>query len=242
MEQHSVPTPSTIHKPRVVVGKKPVGTATGAASAPAAKPVQGRLFQHPVLELLTRSSPALIWGMYVPILGFALYWALVRQQIAPLTVLGLFLAGAFIWTAAEYLLHRYVFHWVGESEAAKRFHYIAHGYHHDYPRDHDHLFMPPLPSIILSASFMGLFWLPLQGLVLPFWVGFVLGYLSYASMHYAMHTVPNPPKLLRPLWRHHQLHHHKTPDAAFGVSSAMWDYVFRTMPAQVKTKPGRQDS
>lgn len=204
------------------------------SAKPAGK--KGQLFENPILERLTYSSPGLILGIYVPLITFVIAYSGVVLGISWGVVAGLFFTGIAVWTLAEYLLHRYVFHWVNESPAVQRFHYIAHGFHHDYPRDTDHLFMPPVPSLILSSAFFGLFWLVLGTLALPFWSGYIVGYLGYASMHYAMHTVNVPPKFLRGLWRNHQLHHHKAPDRGFGVSSPLWDHVFGTVPDSPKVQ------
>jgi sterol desaturase/sphingolipid hydroxylase (fatty acid hydroxylase superfamily) len=47
------------------------------------------------------------------------------------------------------------------------------------------------------------------------------------------------------LWIHHALHHYQQPDAAYGVSSPLWDFFFKTMPEKrgfnVKTKTGYID-
>jgi dihydroceramide fatty acyl 2-hydroxylase len=34
------------------------------------------------------------------------------------------------------------------------------------------------------------------------------------------------------LKRYHMMHHFKTPQARYGVSSPVWDVVFRTKPAE----------
>jgi sterol desaturase/sphingolipid hydroxylase (fatty acid hydroxylase superfamily) len=39
---------------------------------------------------------------------------------------------------------------------------------------------------------------------------------------------------LKYLKRYHMAHHYKAPDALYGVSSPMWDVVFRTGEAQVR--------
>jgi sterol desaturase/sphingolipid hydroxylase (fatty acid hydroxylase superfamily) len=145
-------------------------------------------------------------------------------------VAGIFVAAIFAWTLAEYLLHRFVFHYVDERPWVQRFHYLVHGVHHEYPSDPHHLFMPPVPSLILASLFGGLFYLLMGRYGVPFLAGFIVGYLMYSTMHYLMHRVKNPPAFLRGLWRHHHLHHFKSPDKAFGVSSPLWDWVFGTMP------------
>jgi sterol desaturase/sphingolipid hydroxylase (fatty acid hydroxylase superfamily) len=57
----------------------------------------------------------------------------------------------------------------------------------------------------------------------------MLGYLLYASMHYAIHAWNPPFKWMKPLWRNHHLHHYKDEQKGFGVSSTFWDHVFGTM-------------
>lgn len=188
------------------------------------------MFDNPVLEFLTKSSPYLIWGLYLPLISLSAYWGLVVHRLPVLAMAGIFLSALFFWTFAEYILHRYVFHWVNENKWVQKFHHLAHGYHHEYPRDSEHLFMPVLPSIVLASTFFGLFWLAFGVYAYAFFPGFVVGYLAYATMHFAMHTVNQPIKPLRAIWRHHHLHHFKTYDRAYGVSTTIWDHVFGTMP------------
>lgn len=64
--------------------------------------------------------------------------------------------------------------------------------------------------------------------VFVFFPGFILGYLFYASMHYAIHAWPSPFKWLKPIWRNHHLHHYKNDEKGFGVSTHFWDKVFGT--------------
>jgi len=63
---------------------------------------------------------------------------------------------------------------------------------------------------------------------LAFFPGFILGYLMYASMHYAIHAWHPPFKWMKPIWRNHHLHHYKDEERGFGVSSHVWDKVFGT--------------
>src|SRR5215210_2137779 len=112
---------------------------------------QAQLFSNPFLEMLTKTNPLVIWGIYAPVLiGFPYYAASVLDFSVSKTAL-LFLGGILFWTFFEYLMHRFAFHWVAESERAQKFIYIMHGNHHHYPRDRERLFMPPVPSIIISS-------------------------------------------------------------------------------------------
>ncbi|MGQ9864610.1 MAG: sterol desaturase family protein [Bacteroidia bacterium] len=189
-----------------------------------------RLFENPILEALTYSSPYVIWGMYLPTIVGLVYYSVVHLQVEVGTVVGLYIAAMLSWSLAEYLLHRYVFHWADERPWVQKLVYYMHGVHHEYPSDAHHLFMPPLPSLVFALFFGLLFYGILGKYGFVFLAGFINGYLIYSTMHYLMHRVKNPPKPLRALWRYHHLHHFKTPDKAFGVSSSLWDWVFGTLP------------
>lgn len=142
---------------------------------------------------------------------------------------GLLTAGLLFWTLFEYVMHRYVFHLVVESTLGKRLAHTVHGVHHEYPRDRSRLFMPLVPRVLISGLVFGLMYLVMGWQALAFFPCFLLGHLVYASMHYAIHEYA-PPKLLKALWRNHHLHHYKTPDKGFGVSTVLWDVVFGTVP------------
>jgi sterol desaturase/sphingolipid hydroxylase (fatty acid hydroxylase superfamily) len=89
--------------------------------------------------------------------------------------------------------------------------------------------MPPLPSLLISSTLFGLMYWPLGNQVFMFFPGFILGYLMYGTMHYAIHAWNPPFKWMKPLWRNHHLHHYKNEHQGFGVSSTLWDLVFGTM-------------
>jgi 4-hydroxysphinganine ceramide fatty acyl 2-hydroxylase len=144
--------------------------------------------------------------------------------------ISLFVLGVFVWTLTEYLLHRFVFHYQPTSEFGKRIHFMTHGVHHDYPSDSKRLVMVPSVSIPLAALFYGLFLL-ISGpfYVLPFFAGFIFGYICYDEIHYATHHAPLKGGVGLWLKHHHVLHHYRNPDRGYGVSSPLWDYVFGTM-------------
>jgi sterol desaturase/sphingolipid hydroxylase (fatty acid hydroxylase superfamily) len=190
---------------------------------------QARLFRNPFLELLTKTHPLVIWGMYIPILSYLMYLAAVRFDYSTSRIILTFLGGMFFWTFFEYIAHRFIFHWEAKSERAKKFVYILHGNHHHYPRDRQRLFMPPVPSLIISSTLFGLMYLVMGTNVFMFFPGFVFGYLMYGTMHYAIHAWNPPFKWMKPLWRNHHLHHYKNEHQGFGVSSTIWDHVFGTM-------------
>ena len=195
---------------------------------------QAQLFKNQYLEYMTKTHPLVIWGMYMPIVLFMLYYSYHILNV-PLENTGmLFLGGMFFWTFFEYIMHRFIFHFLAESERAVKVIYIIHGNHHEYPRDRERLFMPPVPSLILASLIFSImyFIVALMGFrenVFAFFPGFILGYLIYGSMHYAIHAWNPPYKWMKPLWRNHHLHHYKNERQGFGVSTTLWDRLFGTM-------------
>lgn len=188
-----------------------------------------RLFQNNFLEALTKAHPLLIWGMYLPVIIYLIYYSYAKLEYTSMKIILLFLGGIFFWSFFEYLAHRFLFHWETKNETGKKIVYTFHGNHHYYPRDTTRLFMPPLPSIIISGSLFGLMYLPMGQYSFMFFSGFLLGYLLYGSMHYAIHAWNPPFKWMKPHWRNHHLHHYKNEHMGFGVSSTLWDHVFGTM-------------
>lgn len=190
---------------------------------------QAQLFRNHFLELLTKSHPLVIWGMYLPIILFFLYYSCTYFGFTSTRVGFTFLGGIFFWTFFEYIAHRFLFHLVSDRERIKKFSYILHGNHHHYPRDRNRLFMPPVPSLILSSSIFLMMYFFMGENVFMFFPGFALGYLLYGTLHYAIHAWRTPFKWMKPLWRNHHLHHYKNDNHGFGVSSTLWDHVFGTM-------------
>lgn len=207
--------------------EKPVNKGNGNA--------KGVMFKSPALEIFTKTSPVLTLSTYVPIMiGLLVFGNHVLHLSVSQTIIW-YLSGFFSWTLIEYFMHRYLFHFVDEREWTKRFHYLIHGIHHDYPRDEERLFMPPLPGLIYISVFLSIWWLLFGKHALYFMPGLMNGYLLYSFTHWSIHKF-QPPKLLAPLWKHHNLHHYRYPEKAFGVSSMLWDYVFGTMPPKEQSR------
>jgi len=190
---------------------------------------QGRLFQSEYMEMMTKTHPVVIYSMYFPVIAFMMYYGHTYHNLSVGKIILVFALGIFSWSLFEYIMHRFVFHLASENPRVQKVVYTMHGVHHEYPRDRERLFMPPIPSIILASLFFLLFYVLMGWNVLAFFPGFLFGYLMYGSMHYAIHAF-KPPKLLKALWRNHHLHHYKYPELGFGVSSVLWDHVFRTIP------------
>lgn len=195
---------------------------------------QAVIFRNPILESLTKTNLVqniLVYGLVILCL---VYYALALKNIPLGIFLGLFVFALFFWTFTEYMLHRFLFHWISENKLVERFHFIMHGSHHLYPRDTERLLMPPVPGLIMASLLFMIFYavFSILGYGLYTWAffpGFFLGYLLYSFLHRATHVI-KPPRRFKYLWKHHSLHHYKYPDKAFGVSNTLWDHVFGTMP------------
>lgn len=197
-----------------------------------------RLFKSNFLEFFTHVSPITVVIIWTPVIAWLLYRSLqdLKPAQTPAYIPLCILSGMFLWTFAEYTLHRFVFHFHPRSTGLKRVVFMFHGIHHAQPQCKTRLVMPPAVSIPMAFVFYGLFygvvgaWLSSPQWVDPLLMGFMTGYLIYDLIHYATHHFPMRWGFLRFLKRHHMQHHYKTPDRRFGVSSPLWDKVFGTLP------------
>ncbi|MEO6837687.1 MAG: sterol desaturase family protein [Ginsengibacter sp.] len=189
---------------------------------------QAQLFKNQYLEYLTKTNPLVIWGMYLPAIILLPYYSFRHLDYSFLSISLLFIFGIFFWTFFEYLMHRFIFHWASDSARAQRIIYLLHGNHHEFPRDKQRLFMPPVPSLIIASIIFLFMYAFMRENSMVFFPGFMLGYLVYGSMHYAIHAWNPPFKWMKPVWRNHHLHHYKSDAKGFGVSTHIWDVIFKT--------------
>jgi sterol desaturase/sphingolipid hydroxylase (fatty acid hydroxylase superfamily) len=195
-----------------------------------------RLFKSDFLEFFTHISPVTIIVVWLPIIVLLMGYAVANYHAAgfPAFIPACFFAGLFIWTLAEYMGHRFLFHHKPTSSTQERILFLFHGIHHAQPQVKTRLVLPLAVSMPGMAVFFGLFSLTL-GVVLnvPQWVapvmsGFLAGYLAYDLIHYATHHFPMRSGYAKFLKRYHMQHHYKDPNTRYGVSSPAWDWVFRT--------------
>ncbi|WP_258103225.1 sterol desaturase family protein [Marinoscillum sp. MHG1-6] len=188
------------------------------------------LFNNPLLEKLTRTHIAIPLIIFSVISASLIYFGIDYGYISALNAPLLFVGGLLTFTLVEYIMHRFVFHLTPHTPKQEKFAYTVHGVHHDYPKDKDRLAMPPPLSLLLAAGFFFLFRLIMGDFVFGFLPGFLMGYASYLWVHYMVHAFKPPKNFFKVLWVHHGIHHYKDENNAFGVSSPLWDYIFRTMP------------
>ena len=163
-----------------------------------------------------------VYGAAVAALAAVLLVAAPREQ--GWQIVALVLLGLASWTAIEYALHRFVLHGL---QPFSRW----HAEHHQRPQAL--ICAPTLVSasliaalIFLPALLMGGVW---RGCALT--LGVLTGYLAYAITHHATHHWRSDNAWLQRRKRCHALHHHAALEpGGYGVTSAFWDHVFRSIP------------
>jgi len=188
-----------------------------------------RMFKSDLLEALSKVHFTVPLYIFVPVIGYCIY-RYTQTGLSILLFVELFALGLFVWTLTEYIMHRFVFHYEpADKPWAQRIHFIFHGVHHDYPSDAKRLVLPPSVSIPLATGFYFLF-----NAILPtnyiwgFFPAFILGYLFYDISHYAIHHFNFKGAIWKKIKQHHMLHHYQDPAKGYGVSSPLWDKIFRS--------------
>lgn len=187
-----------------------------------------RMFESDFMEFFSRVHPVIPLALYLPVVGYMFYVSLWQRHLSFVAVAALFLLGVLLWTLIEYLIHRYIFHYQPRTRWGKQLHFVIHGVHHDYPNDARRLVMPPVISIPLAFLFFGLFFLIFGSLAPAVFAGLVFGYLCYDMLHYATHHLAMKRGVWLWLKQYHLRHHFKDDHVGYGISSPLWDYIFRT--------------
>jgi sterol desaturase/sphingolipid hydroxylase (fatty acid hydroxylase superfamily) len=191
------------------------------------RPGESRMFDEAVIERLTVAHPRWPLMLYIPfsLVLLALGW---QQGLAPTTMAGWYAAGLLIWSLVEYVMHRFSFHHTPTTDRQVAFAYLVHGVHHAYPDDSRRWVMPIVVTLPVGAVLLGVFALALGTLAPPAFAGFTHGYLIYDTLHYTIHRGAMKGRIGQYLRKYHYQHHYATPDSRYGVSSPLWDIIFRT--------------
>lgn len=197
---------------------------------------QARMFRADWMEAFSKVHPIVPALVFVPVVLLFLHRAVTvgdRTLLLP----GLAL-GAVLWTLVEYTLHRVFFHITPRGPISQLIYFNLHGVHHQYPDDDRRLVMVPAVSLPLAWLFHTLFVAVLPGgLVDAAFAALVAGYLVYDYSHWAVHHVriPSAPwlgpwaRVLSAQRKRHMKHHFGDPTRGFGVSTGLWDHIFRTV-------------
>ncbi|XP_026330467.1 dihydroceramide fatty acyl 2-hydroxylase FAH2 [Hyposmocoma kahamanoa] len=189
-----------------------------------------RLFKNPILESLTYTPWYLVPMFWIPIilyLGFVQFLEHVccgdsctSKSLTITQYLFHVALGVVIWTALEYSLHRWVFHLdPGASVTMIKIHFLIHGMHHKSCSSKDRNWSTPSSCAIFVQPRAAL----------------CRCYLTYDMIHYYVHHgSPKDGTYLYAMKRYHSNHHFVNYDKAYGISSKIWDHVFKTV-VQVRT-------
>lgn len=176
---------------------------------------------------------------------FAFYGLFVGSMTASLPMLGpreqwtamaiLTTSGLIGWSLIEYLMHRFILHGL---EPFKTWHLQ----HHARPTA-----LISSPTVLSAALIAALVFAPAWAFstawkAAALTLGVVAGYLAYALCHHGTHHWRANRRWFkeRKLW--HALHHRGTgPGQCYGVTSTLWDRVFRTIPRYPPTTPRRKE-
>jgi len=137
-----------------------------------------------------------------------------------------------MWSLLEYGLHRFVFHIRFEvrNQKLKEIVNASHLSHHAAPRDPRKLLVRTSYGLAVSGLLFALLYIAsgsvysTVGLLAGIWGGF----LYYESVHYRVHLTSSASGLLAWQRRAHFYHHFTNNERCFGVTSRLWDHVFRT--------------
>ena len=191
------------------------------------QPGHGPMFDRGLLERLSCAHPRWLVALYGS-LSLVLLWQGWAAGLSTSSMALRYLGGLLVWTLVEYIAHRVSFHHPPTTTRQVAYGYLVHGVHHAYPDDSRRWVMPLTVTIPIAAALVALVWLSAGATGFPALAGFLHGYLTYDLLHYFIHRGRMPTRLGRYLRQYHMQHHYAAPDRHFGVSSPLWDVVFRT--------------
>jgi hypothetical protein len=189
------------------------------------RPGGAPLLDPAMLDRLSFAHPRWITAAYLPAGAFFLWHS---RTLGFTAAAAGYLGGLLFWTLLEYVAHRVTFHHAPTTKWQVALGYLLHGVHHAYPDDSRRWVMPLTVTVPIASLLYIVFDATLGSLASPAFGGFLHGYLTYDLLHYFIHRGRLPGKLGRFLRQYHLAHHYASPDRHFGVSSPLWDFVFRT--------------
>ena len=196
-----------------------------------------RLFKNPALEWVSHIHPLTPLAVWGPVAAWFIWRGFSLNGLSVFAVLGVGALALLAWSLAEYVLHRFVFHFHPEGELQERLQFIMHGIHHADPVDPTRLVMTPTVALILALIFYPIF----RALLGPVWINpffgfFIVGYLCYDYTHYAVHHFTPRTRFGKALKQSHMIHHYVNHNLRWGVSSPLWDWVFGTLSEPMPVK------
>jgi sterol desaturase/sphingolipid hydroxylase (fatty acid hydroxylase superfamily) len=142
-----------------------------------------------------------------------------------ISLLAPLIAGILTWSFSEYILHRFLGHACKGRNRFSREHLAHHS---------DPTYFAPTSQKVLLALFWSVLLFGLGQFVLTgaqagvFTGGFVAMYAFYEVLHRRIHTHAPMGPYGRMVRKHHLSHHFTDARLRHGVTSRIWDRVFRT--------------
>ncbi|MFO1519114.1 MAG: sterol desaturase family protein [bacterium] len=189
---------------------------------------------HFIPEIFLRrfSHPWKPMALFIP-LALLLTWLSLSAHPRSIGSVVLWIAlGVFAWTLIEYFLHRHVFHLTQIKEPWRSMASGLHLAHHKTVDTADLIIAPPISSLTFGTLVyfvFALFTFSFSAAAL-LETGVLIGYLFYEWCHYGAHRFQINSRIGKYLKQYHLRHHFKEPHRAYGVTSPLWDMVFRTLP------------
>ncbi len=162
--------------------------------------------------------------------------------VSPVRFISAFGAGALLFPAAWYLVHRFVLHgsWMYKSPLLAALWKRVHYDHHRFPNDLSVLFgglHTTLPTILLVAGPVGYLIDGLAG-----GAGAIAGTLAMTAftefMHAGEHLAFEPKsQFWKDIKRRHLAHHFHNEHGNFGIAEFFWDKAFGTFYAETADRP-----
>jgi sterol desaturase/sphingolipid hydroxylase (fatty acid hydroxylase superfamily) len=139
-------------------------------------------------------------------------------------------AGLVLWTLVEYALHRFLFHLRVRWQPLQTLLAAMHLRHHREPQKLEYLFVRTEYALGVSGVMgAGIAMatgdrFSTAGLICGLWLGF----LAYEAVHYRIHRDGSGNRWLAHRRQAHFRHHFAKVERDFGVTTPIWDAVFRT--------------
>jgi len=167
---------------------------------------------------------------YAVIVVLLLATTITASGISKSRIVILLTLGFLSWGLIEYILHRFVFHLDTTSLFGRNLLNTSHLAHHENPRAMDDLFANLRMSVPIASAYFLIAWMILGTRVAAsyLFLGLVAGYFSYEWLHFQAHHGRSRLPVLRYLKKYHLLHHYRTPNRRFGVTSPFFDFFFGT--------------
>jgi sterol desaturase/sphingolipid hydroxylase (fatty acid hydroxylase superfamily) len=179
--------------------------------------------------------PVAAWRQFSPLYFYAvvaLCLALLaaRTGLSTWSIVILLTSGFFSWSLMEYGLHRFIFHYDAKSRMGRKLLYEVHMSHHESPSARKRIFASLFLSVPISAVYWLVAWFATGSWASAsyLFIGMATGYFCYEWLHFQCHHGRSRLGVLRYLKKYHLLHHYKTPELRFGVTSPLVDLLFGT--------------